>query len=182
MMVRSATPSDLPACLAVDASYRTSQVWQMRLQRGDMVGEAEDTLHITFRPVRLPRPIVLTPPGLKERLTEGWQRRALTLVLEQEGTIYGYLGMEVRIGQGLGWIEVMAVAPSARQQGWEAGLLEETIAWGQARGLRAIVLETQARNAPTIALAQQMGFVFSGYHERHYDEAEVALLFTLPLE
>jgi GNAT superfamily N-acetyltransferase len=183
MIVRSATPADLPACLAVDASYRTAQVWQMRVQRGDVLGESEDILHVTFRPVRLPRPIMLTPPGLKARLTQTWQRRALTLVLEdeEEGTIHGYLGAEILLGQRLGWVDIIAIAPEMRQQRGGIRLMEEAIVWGRAHGLRALVLETQARNAPIVAMAQQMGFTFSGYHEQFYDEAEVALFFTLPL-
>jgi ribosomal protein S18 acetylase RimI-like enzyme len=132
----------------------------------------------------LPRPIVLTPPGLKDRLAKSWQRRALTLVLEDEeaGTIYGYLGAEILLGQRLGWVDLIAVAPEMRQQRWGARLIEEAIAWGRAHKLRALVLETQSRNAPMITMAQQMGFTFSGYHEQLYEEAEVALFFSLPVE
>ncbi len=181
MILRPATPADLLACMAVDASYRTQQAWQMRVLRGGgLGGEVEEAIQVTFRSVRLPRPAMLTPPNLKERLSAGWQRRDLTLVLEEAGLVQGYLGMEVRSGPPLGWIDLLVLAPEVRQQGWEERLVEEAIAWGQARGLRAIVLETQARNMPQITLAQQMGFAFSGYHEDQYDE-EVALFFTLPL-
>lgn len=181
MIVRAATPADLTACLAVDASYRTNQVWQMRVQRGDVLADGEEGIFVSFCPVRLPRQVLLTPPGLAERLSAGWQRRALTLVLEEEQAIYGYLGLEVRADERLGWIDVLAVDPSKRQQGWEARLVQEAIAWARGHGLRAVVLETQARNAPMIALAQQLGFAFSGYHEQYYAEAEVALFFTFPL-
>lgn len=182
MIIRPAAPADLPACLAVDASYQTSQVWQMRVQRGDVMGEGEEGLFVAFRPVRLPHPVVLTPPGLKERLAGGWQRRTFTLVLEEDGVIYGYLGVQAPPGQLLGWIDIMAVTPAKRPEGWSTRLLEEAIAWGRAHGLRALVLETQARNAPVIALAQQVGFSFSGYHEQQYGEGEVALFFAFPLQ
>jgi GNAT superfamily N-acetyltransferase len=181
MIIRPAAPADLPACLAVDASYQTSQVWQMRVQRGDVMGEGEEGLFIAFRPTRLPRPIVLTPPGQKDRLAGGWQRRAFTLVLEDDGAICGYLGVQVSHGQQLGWIDVMAVTQAKRQEGWSRRLLEEAIAWGHVHGLRALVLETQARNAPAITLAQQLGFSFSGYHEQQYGEGDVALFFAFPL-
>lgn len=182
MIVRQATPADLPACQAVDASYQTFQVWQMRLQREDPLGSKDEGLYIAFRPVRLPRPIVLTPPSQQERLVVEWQYRDLTLVLEDESTLYGYLGMEVRFGQRLGWVDVVAVSPEKRRQGWGSKLIREALDWGRARGLRAIVVETQSRNAPAIALAQQMGFSFSGYNEQHYREAEIALFFTFLLE
>lgn len=181
MIVRPAVPSDLAACLAVDISYRTEQVWQMRVQHGDYLGEGEEGLFVTFRPMRLPRLVVLTPPGLQKRLESGWQRRDLTLVLEEEDTLYGYLGLDVQAGHGLAWIDVMAVDSSKHGQGWDGRLLTEATSWARARGLRAVVMETQARNAPMIALVRQMGFRFSGYHEQYYQEAEVALFFTLPL-
>jgi len=167
--------------LAVDASYRTQQVWQMRLQRGDVLADGEEGLFVSFRPVRLPRPIVLGVPGLPERLTAGWQRRAVNIVLEEENTICGYIGMEVQPGQSLGWVDVLVVAPEWRQRGWGTRLLQEAATWGRAHGLRAIVVETQARNAPAIAMLQRMGFAFSGYHEQYYQDSEVALFFTLAL-
>jgi ribosomal protein S18 acetylase RimI-like enzyme len=182
VIIRPAAPGDLTACLAVDASYRTHQVWQMRLQRGDVMAEGEDGLFVSFRPVRLPRPIVLVVPGLQDRLTAGWQRRALILVLEDENTLYGYVGVEVNPGQRLGWVDTLVVAPEKRQQGWGTRLLREVTTWGKGHGLRAVVVETQARNAPAIALLQRMGFSFSGYHEQYYEESEVALFFTLPLK
>lgn len=182
MIVRPATPADLPACLALDVSYRASQVWQMRVQRGDVMADGEEGIFVAFRPVRLPRPILLNPPGVKDRLAAGWQRRALNLVLEEESTIYGYLGVEVRAEQRLGWIEVLAFAQGKALRGWDARLLQTAIDWGRAHGLRAVVLETQARNTPLIALTQQLGFTFSGYHEQYYEAAEVALFFTFPLE
>ncbi len=182
MIIRPATPGDLHACLAVDASYRTGQVWQMRVQRGDVLAEGEEGLFVTFRPVRLPRPIVLTAPGLQERLAAGWQRRALTLVLEEENILYGYIGVGINPGQRIGWVDVMAVAPQKRRHHWGTRLMQEVFAWGRAHGLRAIVLETQARNAAAIAMAQRLGLAFSGYHEQYYEEGEVALFFTFPLE
>lgn len=181
MIIRPATPADLPACLDIDISYHTTQVWQMRLQRGDVLAEGEEGLFIVFRPMRLPRPLALSVPGQKERLAAGWQRRALTLVTEVEGTVYGYAGVDTHTGQRLGWIDVLAIAPEKRRQGWATRLLREVIGWGQAHNLRALILETQARNAPAIALAQRLGFAFSGYHEQYYEEAEVALFFTFPL-
>jgi ribosomal protein S18 acetylase RimI-like enzyme len=182
VIIRPATPGDLTACLAVDASYRTHQVWQMRLQRGDVLAEGEDGLFVSFRPVRLPRPIVLAVPGLQERLAAGWQRRAVNLILEEENTICGYIGMEVQMGQRLGWVDVLVVAPEWRQQGWVTHLLWEAVTWSRSHDLRAVVVETQARNAPAIAMLQRMGFAFSGYHEQYYEESEVALFFTLGLK
>jgi ribosomal protein S18 acetylase RimI-like enzyme len=154
----------------------------MRLQQGDVLAEGEEGLFVSFRPVRLPRPIVLMVPGLQERLTAGWQRRAVNLVLEEGNTICGYIGMEVHSGQRLGWVDVLVVAPEWRQQGWGTRLLWEAASWGRAHGMRAIVVETQARNAPAIAMLQHMGFTFSGYHEQYYEASEVALFFTLTLK
>ncbi len=181
MIIRPAVPSDLPACLALDTSYRTGQVWQMRLQRGDVMAEGEEGVFISFRPVRLPRPITLTVPEIQERLSAGWQRRALMFVLEDNSDILGYLGVRINAGERLGWVDVLAVSPEKRQQGWASRLLQEALVWGRSHELRALVLETQARNAPAIAMAQKLGFSFSGYHEQYYEESEVALFFTFPL-
>ena len=182
MIIRQATAADLPACQAVEASYKTTQVWQMRIQRETMMGSDEQGLLITFRPVRLPRPIVLTPPGFQDRLSAGWQHRALTLILEEEGTVYGYLGMDVHVAQRLAWVDVLVIDPGRRRQGWASRLLQEALDRAQAHNLRALVIETQARNSPAIAMVQRLGFAFSGYHEQFYREAEIALFFTFPLE
>jgi len=182
VIIRPASPADLTGCLAVDGSYRSHQVWQMRLQRGDVLAEGEEGLFVSFRPVRLPRPIVLAVPGLHDRLTAGWQRRPLTLVLEQDNTIQGFIGVDVSSGQLLGWVDVLVIAPEQRQKGWGTRLLQEVVTWGKVHELRGIVVETQARNAPAIAMLQRMGFTFSGYHEQYYEESEVALFFTLPLK
>ncbi len=182
MIIRPASPADLTACLALDSSYRTGQVWQMRLQRGDVLAEGEEGFFVSFHPVRLPRPIVLDVPGLQDRLTAGWQRRALTLVLEQDNAVCGCIGMDMNTGQRLGWVDVLVIAPAQRQRGWGTRLLQEAVGWGRSHELRAVVVETQARNAPAIALLQRMRFSFSGYHEQYYDAAEVALFFTLTLE
>ena len=90
--------------------------------------------------------------------------------------------MDLNTGQRLGWVDVLVIAPESRLQGWGTRLLQEAVVWGRTHGLRAIVVETQARNAPAIAMLQRMRFTFSGYHEQYYDAAEVALFFTLALD
>jgi ribosomal protein S18 acetylase RimI-like enzyme len=74
MLIRPATPDDLSACLALDESYTTAHVWQIEAQ-GD--GAA---ITVSFRPIRLPRPLTVQPADAEARRQEAWPRCHCILV------------------------------------------------------------------------------------------------------
>lgn len=66
--VRLGNEHDLAACLALDDGYTTGRVWQMDLHRPDdalsgaatPLNDLDGSLGVIFRPVRLPRPLVVS--------------------------------------------------------------------------------------------------------------------------
>jgi RimJ/RimL family protein N-acetyltransferase len=60
------------------------------------------------------------------------------------------------------------VAASHRRQGIGRALLERTVEWARASGIRKLELHVFAYNAPAIALYESFGFVQEGYRRGHY--------------
>jgi ribosomal protein S18 acetylase RimI-like enzyme len=166
--VRLATEADLPLCLAIDDAYTTNRVWQMDLHHpGDPVArgphtsgtaDLDETLEVSFRPIRLPRP--LTVPGEAaaspaDRLAR-WRDAAALLVVgprpvppppppdpeEEESPllagrppmlplaeVWGYVLLRADPVDGRAWVQTLAVGPAHRQQGLGGRLLEAAKAW-----------------------------------------------------
>ncbi|MBM3135187.1 MAG: GNAT family N-acetyltransferase [Chloroflexi bacterium] len=74
MLIRPATSGDLAACLALDESYTTNHVWQIEA-RSD-----EEAITVSFRPIRLPRPLTVQPADVEARRQEAWPRCHCILV------------------------------------------------------------------------------------------------------
>jgi len=68
-----------------------------------------------------------------------------------------------------------------RRRGVASALVLTAGDWGAAQQQRRMVLESSFRNGPMIALADHLGFAFSGFHYGYYDDGDTALFFVLPL-
>ncbi len=101
--VRDAREEDLAACLQLDLSYETDYVWQMDVR--------DDTgaIAISFRTVRLPRPMRVIHPREAQALTLAWKKRDCFIVAETSGVVRGYLTMRFDPGPGGAWITDVAI-------------------------------------------------------------------------
>ena len=85
--IRPAVSPDINELINLDHSCKTNYVWQMdrNINEGQLV--------ITFREIRLPRPIQVPYPRLAECLEDEWQLASGLLVAVHEDKQAGYLRM-----------------------------------------------------------------------------------------
>jgi ribosomal protein S18 acetylase RimI-like enzyme len=175
--VRPAELEDLKACLALDHSYRTEHVWQMDVQEGN------DSIVVTFRTMRLPRPVYVAYPRDREALLADWHHRDCFLVTttQDDVQIVGYLTMAAHDWHKTGWVADLVVAPEHRRQGIATRLLQAGKEWACKAGLRSLMIETQTKNYPAICFLERQRFAFCGYNDHYYANQDIALFFALNL-
>ena len=178
IQVRPAELDDLARLAEMDQGYGTDHVWQMD-HRDDA---AASQIQITFRPVRLPRPMRVHAKREPGRLVDDWNRRVCFVVAAQNEVIKGYLNLILAPAPDTAWVAECVVDRQYRRAGVGSVLLAAAGQWAQANRLKRLVLEMQSKNYPAICFAQKHGFVFSGYNDRYYPSQEVALFFGLALK
>jgi len=163
--------------MALDHSYQTDHVWQMALTAA---GTPETS--ITFREVRLPRPMRVEYPRDPKRLADEWTNVSEILLAESEHEYLGYLVLDSGLAPDTGWVTDLVVAVIHRRRGVATRLLAAAKRWCLDQGLGRLTLEMQSKNFPSISLARKLGFFHSGYHDKFYPDEEIALFFSLNLK
>ncbi len=175
MRVRRADLRDIDACIRLDSSYQTQNVWAMETR-----WEGKRKLS-GFQVRRLPRVLTLQPPLDPDDLHADWRNGDLFLVAEEEGVIVGYLDMVSprRLSNGL--IQSIVVRPDLRRRGVGSALLRTSLNWAKHNRLQGLCMDVQSRNYPAIQFLHRNGFVYSGYNDRYYPTQDVALFFVYRL-
>ena len=173
--IRSANVKDLSQCVALDHSYETEYVWQMR----DRV--SPDRTSVTFRVVRLPRPMHVEYAKSPDYLGIELKSGGCFLVVEEAREILGYLSANVHHWQQIGWVNSLVINRPSRQQGFGTMLMKRAAAWGTSLGLNALVFDVQTKNHTAIRLGQKLGFKFCGFNDLYYANRDIALFFALNL-
>jgi len=173
--IRPANIKDIGACMDLEHAYSTDHVWQMQ----ERVTDSETV--VSFRQIRLPRPMRVQYPRSVDHLLEDWQRNGCFLVAEGQGRVVGYLDLQVQRWQGVGWVVNLTVDEAYRRRGVGGVLLERGIAWGKSLGLRALMADVQTKNHPAICFAQKYGFKLCGYNDQYYVSRDIALFLSLSL-
>jgi len=171
VVVRPAVAEDIPLVSCMDHSVTTDYVWQMDLQDDETLTRA------TFRRVRLPRSVNLTPPRDMHRLSLEWRKQALFVVAERADEPRGYLAVSRSTLPDVGVIADFAVDLNARRQGIGTVLVASAMDWAQRSGLQRLFLETQNRNDAAICFCRASGFSYSGYNDRYYPNQDIAMFF-----
>jgi len=178
IQVRPATLEDLPRLAAFDHGYSTDYVWQMDLRDDPNAGQLE----VTFRPVRLPRPMRVSASRTAEQLSAGWERRTCFLVAEQDGQVKGYLNSTLAPAPETAWITDCVVERRFRRAGVASVLLAAAAQWARSNHLKRLIVEMQSKNYPAITFAQKHGLSFCGYNDLYYANQDVALFFGMALK
>ena len=93
--------------------------------------------------------------------------RNIFLVAEEDGIIYGYIGMYQSLDEGE--ITNVAVAPGKRNAGTGRLLMQVAMEQAKQQGITRIVLEVRVSNASAIHLYEKCGFVNCGIRKGFYD-------------
>ena len=173
--VRPAISSDVPALAGFDHGYSTDHVWQMG------VDEGQGHLGVSFREVRLPRPMRVQYPRDPQLLVDDWTKRAGLLVAEAGEAYVGYVSLSEGPAPSSAWVTDLVVDLQHRRQGFATKLLGAARSWSLERSYNTLFLEMQSKNYPAIRLARKTGFNFAGYSDRYYPDQDIALFFALEL-
>jgi ribosomal-protein-alanine N-acetyltransferase len=95
-------------------------------------------------------------------------RDTLYLVAEEEGEIYGYIGMYISFE--IGTISNVVVSPHHRRKGIAKELLTKLMDLSKERGVESVTLEVRESNAPAIGLYETAGFVNEGVRKNFYQK------------
>ena len=170
--IRPANREDIPHLVNIDHSYKSNYVWQM-----DLIHD-EGQLAVSFREIRLPRPVNVEYPRPGERLLADWEKRTAVLIGILEGEPIGYLSLSEGIAPTTAWVTDLAVAPDCRRQGIASALVLAGQEWATQRRNRRMILEMQSKNQAAIRLAQKLGYEFCGYNDHYYENQDIALFFA----
>jgi len=171
-IIRSATAADLSPCRAFDPSFETEYVWQMdsRAQDGQ--------INISFRTVRLPRPMKVAYPRDVKQLNAGWNACDAMLVADDNRAVLGYVALAKRGAQSAAWVQDLIVTKTARRNGVGSALLTGVLRWAREEKLAWIMIEVQTKNYPAIQFCQKHGFTFCGYNDHFFANQDIAVFFV----
>ena len=138
--IRMAVPEDLPALRAMTvSSYRDSRFYYDG--------------HF--------------PQEVCDRLYEIWVEKSLSgyaqavLVKGVPGQPEGFVTCDTLLAEAKGKIELVGVSSSARGRGVGHALVQESLHWLAAQGMKSVQVVTQGRNIPAQRLYQKCGFLTS---------------------
>lgn len=175
LTIRAAISSDIPRLASLDHHYSTDHVWQMGYQAGQ--GE----IAISFREVRLPRPMRVEYPRDPSRLADEWSGKLSVRMAELSEEPVGYTCLVEGPAAGSVWVTDLVVDLRHRRQGVATGLLGEARDWARERGQGRLFLEMQTKNHAAVSLARKLGLVFAGYSDRYFPDQDIALFFVWEL-
>ncbi len=162
--------------MGMDHSCVSEVVWQLDLRKE--AGQVTATL----RETRLPRPTRVEYPRNPFSLADEWQKKAALFVAAEGSDPFGYLGVHEQSASTVAWVTDLVVVPDQRRRGIGSALLLAVEDWARQRGNRMLIFEMQAKNQPSVRLAQKLGFEFCGYNDHYYASQDVALFFGRTLK
>ncbi len=174
--IRPSIATDLPFLAKVDHTCNTEYVWQMDIRR------EEGQVLVSFREIRLPRPVRVEYPRSISGMADEWRRRDGMLVAQIGEETVGYMRLTDRFVPNTARVTDLVIVPRFRRQGVATGLVLAAQAWALDRHNMQVLLETTSKNHPMICLARKLGFEFCGYNDHYYMTKDVALFFYKALK
>jgi GNAT superfamily N-acetyltransferase len=173
--IRAAISSDIPRLASLDHHYSTDHVWQM----GYQAGPAE--IAVSFREVRLPRPMRVEYPRDPGRLADEWNAKLSLQMAEAMEEPVGYTCLVEGPAAQSVWVTDLVVDLRYRRQGVGTRLLSAARDWARERRQGRLFLEMQTKNHAAVSLARKLGLVFAGYSDRYFPDQDIALFFVWEL-
>jgi ribosomal protein S18 acetylase RimI-like enzyme len=175
LSIRPATSSDIPLLIELDHGFGTDHVWQMAYN------QAGQEVSVSFREVRLPRPMRVKYPREPRLLIDRWVDHMALLIAVSEGRPIGYIALIDGPGPKTAWVTDLVVGLPNRRQGVGSSLIRKAGALCREHGYARMFMEMQSKNYPAICLAKKVGMRFSGYSDNYYPDQDITLFFSLNL-
>jgi len=170
--IRPAVMADWSQIIRLDHDYQSDYVWQM-----DRISD-DGQINISFREIRLPRPMNVEYPRTREWQVKDWGQEPGLLVAVLQGQVAGYISIKENDETRTAWVSDIVVDEPLRRKGIGSALLIAGQDWAVQRHLYRMVLEMQSKNHPMINLARKLGFELAGYHDQYFPNRDIALFFA----
>lgn len=177
LLIRDGVKADIGACLALDHTYQTEYVWQMRST------QEHDHLQISFVRERLPRQIALEYPTNAARLEAALANEHGFVVAANRDTneILGYLSLHSDPVYHIAYLQDLVVSLPYRHKRIGTRLINVARQWAREHQFAILTTELQTKNYPGIAFCQQSRLTFSGYNDHHFLNQDIAVFFSQSL-
>jgi ribosomal protein S18 acetylase RimI-like enzyme len=169
--IRPAVSNDIPALIQLTHSSETAHTWQMNNLYED------GQIQASFRRIRMPRPFTLEYPRSPAAISDCWTKKDLFLVARIESQRCGYLTLEF-IERQSARITDLVVDEPFRRQGVATALLLSAQDWLRSNGIYRILMDLPIKNEAAIALAEKLGYVYSGYMDGYFGNREIAFFYS----
>lgn len=169
--IRPAVSNDIPALIQLTHSSETSHTWQMN----NVYDEGQ--IQASFRRIRLPRPYLLEYPRLPSAIADCWNKKDLFLVARIENQRSGYLALEI-IERQSARITDLVVDEPFRKKGVATALLLSAQDWLRSNGIYRMLLALPIKNEAAIALAEKLGYAYSGFMDGFFGNREIAFFYS----
>jgi len=175
ILIRDGLETDIPFCLELQSDYQTEHVWQMTVQ------ELTDQIQISYRRQRLPRPLNAAHETDPRHLEMAIRRRHCFVVVQDRNShqILAFISMRVDETSEIAYLQDIVVDRPYRRQSLGSRLVNAARVWARENELRQIMFEIATTNYPCIQFAQDRGFVFCGFNDRHLPSREIAVFFSV---
>ncbi|RME11449.1 MAG: GNAT family N-acetyltransferase [Ardenticatenia bacterium] len=174
LLIHPAELDDIAACLALDRSYTTNEVWQMVLEPRQGLA----TLGVRFHAVRLTREVRHPYPRPDEELRALWQHDISDVLVARLGDeVVGFVDMRALVDRGCVWVHNLVVHAPFRRRGIGRQLVEAAAEWGRERGFRRFIFETPTKNGGAFQFFFAIGAEFTGFQDRYYSNQDIAVFF-----
>ncbi|MDO9121213.1 MAG: GNAT family N-acetyltransferase [Anaerolineaceae bacterium] len=170
--IRPAVSNDIQTLVQLTHSSETSHTWQMN----NLYEEGQ--IQASFRRIRLPRPFQLEYPRQPAAIANCWKRKDLFLVARIENQHCGYLTLEIIERQSARITDLVVDVPF-RKQGVATALIFSAQDWLRSNGIYRVLLELPIKNEAAIALAEKLGYVYSGFMDGFFGNREIAFFYSL---
>lgn len=138
-------------------------------------GETQMTLRLRLETLPAPRMVRYDQTDAETLARyQGYLSEGCSFGATVDGALVGIAIAEHQVWNNILWVWEFHIGEEQRGTGIGRQLMGALVTLCEARGIRAIVCETQTRNTPAIAFYRRMGFTLDGIDLSYYTNDDVA--------
>ncbi len=143
--------------------------------------EIEDGFTVTFLRSRLPRLLRIECPDVEDSLFEHYRKNQGVLAVVEGKEVIGVIDVTVERWEQVAWLHHIVIAPAWRRKGIGSQLLNRGIQWAKEQGATLMFTAVPTKAFPATEFLRQHSFRFSGYHDDHFNNGDIAIFLTREL-